>query len=329
MITSVISSCGGEINTGLTSAAPLSQGRLRRPKQFSLVLNMPSLRPLLRPSRCLVAPGIFDHCSARILSRTPGVEAAYMTGFGVSASLFGLPDAGLATYSDFISAVRGLCAASSVPVICDADTGFGGLLNVRQTVRGYQNAGAAAIQIEDQVFPKKCGHVAGRSVVAMGDMVKKIKVAVEARGSSEMVVIARTDARTTLGLDEAIRRGEAYARAGADMIFVESPESEAELEKIGRTLKGIPLVANMVEGGRTPVLGRERLAELGFQLAIYPASGFLSVTKTLETMYGHILKTGSSLDAPVGVYDFEKMTELMGLDEAREFEAKWSESDSF
>ena len=215
-----------------------------------------------------------------------------MTGFGVSASL-GLPDAGLASYTEMVERVAQICHGTSTPVICDADTGFGGLLNVERTVRGYEAAGAAGIQIEDQVFPKKCGHTPGRRVVPAEQMARKIEVAAASRSSPDFLIVARTDARTNHGLDEALRRGEAYAKAGADILFIESPESEEEMARIGRHFD-LPLLANMADGGRTPILPRQRLEELGYRIAIFPATGFLATAKVLERVYGVLREKGSS-----------------------------------
>ena len=201
-----------------------------------------------------------------------GFPALYMTGYGATASMLGLPDAGLATYSDMVGRAEMICSVAETPLIADADTGYGGLLNVQRTVRGYEAAGVAAIQIEDQEMPKKCGHTPGRRVVPAEEMVLKIKVAAEARRHPETMIVARTDARTALGLDEALRRARLYEEAGADVIFVESPESEAELERIGREVSK-PLLANMVEFGKTPRVEAERLKKWGFDLAIYPGSG--------------------------------------------------------
>ena len=219
------------------------------------------LRAALAGEGLITAPGVYDMISARIADGL-AFQALYMTGFGVSASL-GLPDAGLATYTEMVGRVAGICQGAATPVICDADTGFGGLLNLERTVRGYEAAGAAAMQIEDQVFPKRCGHTLGRRVIPVEDMARKIKVAVATRASADFLIVARTDARTSLGLDEVLRRGEAYAKAGADILFIESPESEEEMARIGRHLD-VPLVADMVEGGRTPVLG-ERAGGAGVQ----------------------------------------------------------------
>ena len=237
---------------------------------------MPSLREVLnaRPSdRVIAAPGVYDMVSLRMAARM-GFDALYMTGYGTVASHLGLPDAGLASYADMVGRVEAMARMAGAPLIADGDTGYGGLLNVRHTVRGYERAGAAAIQLEDQEFPKKCGHTPDRRVIAAEDMVRKISVAVEARTSPDFLIIARTDARTSLGLAEAMRRASAYAEAGADLLFVESPESEAEMAAIGRELGDMPLVANMVEGGRTPMLSTARLAEIGYALAIYPSPDF-------------------------------------------------------
>ena len=193
----------------------------------------PRLKAALREGGFVVAPGIFDMISARVADGM-GFSALYATGFGTVASHLGIADAGLATYTDMVSRVGRFATECRTPVIADADTGYGGLLNVRHTVRGYEAAGITAIQIEDQEVPKKCGHTPGRKVIPAHEMCLKIEVAVEARQSPDFLIVARTDARTGLGLDEAIARGKAYARAGADIVFVESPESEAEMERIGQ-----------------------------------------------------------------------------------------------
>jgi len=273
------------------------------------------LRARLAAPGLITAPGVYDMISARIADRM-GFPALYMTGFGVVASHLGLPDAGLATYSDMVGRVNQICTIASTPLIADADTGYGGLLNVAHTVRGYIKAGAAALQIEDQEFPKKCGHTPGRRVIACADMVKKIRVAVEARGDDDILIIARTDARTAHGLDEALRRADAYAKAGADILFVESPESEQEMEKICASFDA-PLMANIVEGGKTPVLSAQRLEQLGYKIAIFPATGFLAAGAALESVYATLKRDGSSVKASAPLYDFTGFAKLMG------FEAVW------
>jgi 2-methylisocitrate lyase-like PEP mutase family enzyme len=276
------------------------------------------LRARLRAKELLVAPGVFDGISARIADQM-GFEALYMTGYGTVASHLGLPDAGIATYSDMVGRVGVIASGTTTPLIADGDTGYGGLLNVQHTVRGYEAAGAVAIQLEDQEFPKKCGHMLGRRVVSVDDMVDKVKVAVASRESSDFLIIARTDARTTLGLDEALRRAEAYAKAGADILFVESPESIEEMRTIGRSFDR-PLVANMVEGGRTPVLDRKTLEEIGYSIAIYPAFGFLAVGDALRNVYRHLKENGSSVCSNVPLYKFSEFSEMMGFGAVSEFD---------
>lgn len=263
----------------------------------------------------IVAPGVYDMISLRLADRL-GFEALYMTGYGTVASLLGLPDVGLATYSDMVGRVERMAQMARTPLIADADTGYGGLLNVEYTVRGYERAGAAGIQIEDQEFPKRCGHTPNRRVIDAEDMALKIKVAVESRSSRDFLVIARTDARTSLGLDEALRRAELYARHGADLLFVESPESERELERVGAALRGGPgLVVNMIEGGRTPILGVDELARLGFAVALYPASGFLAAAAALERSYSDLIRLGLSRPDTNRLFSFDAMSKLMGFDE--------------
>ena len=282
-----------------------------------------TMRDRLRAGSTLVAPGVFDLISARILNQYP-VDAAYMTGFGVVASYLGLPDAGLATYTDMVDRARRIAEAVDVPLIADADTGYGGLLNVRHTIRGYEAAGVAAIQIEDQEFPKKCGHTPGRRVIPVEDMVRKVKVAVDSRSSDDMMIIARTDARTALGLDEALRRAEAYAEAGADILFIEAPETEEELAQIGRSFD-LPMIANMVEGGSTPVLPRERLAKLGFQIAIYPAAGFLAAAAALDATYQQLYEHGVTSGSAADLYDFKAFCDVIGFADVHAFERRWAE----
>ena len=279
-----------------------------------------ALRTRLKQPGLICAPGVYDMISARIADRMD-FAALYMTGFGVVASHLGLPDAGLATYTEMVGRVMQICTIAKTPLIADADTGYGGLLNVAHTVRGYISAGAAALQLEDQEFPKKCGHTPGRRVIPREDMVRKIRVAVEARGSDDILIIARTDARTAHGLDEALRRAESYASAGADILFVESPESEDEMRRICASFD-VPLIANMVEGGRTPVLSARELAALGYKIAIFPATGFLAAGAALDAIYRTLARDGSSVSATTPLYPFGEFTKLMGFEEVWEFERR-------
>jgi 2-methylisocitrate lyase-like PEP mutase family enzyme len=280
-----------------------------------------NLRNRIEQGEFICAPGVFDLISARIADRLE-FPALYMTGYGVVASSLGLPDAGLAGYSDMVERVDRIASATSTPVIADGDTGYGGLLNVDHTVRGYERAGACAIQLEDQVSPKKCGHTPDRKVIPVEDMVRKIKVALTARESEDFLVIARTDSRTGLGIEEAIRRGQAFADAGADIIFVESPESVEEMAEIGRRIEK-PLLANIVVGGSTPLLSINELSDMGYQLAIFPGSAFLAMGAAVESVYRHIKSNGSTADLETPLYDFQAFNQLMGFDKVWAFEEVW------
>jgi len=283
--------------------------------------NKPAkLHTRLKQPGLVTAPGIYDMVSLR-LADTFGFDALYMTGFGTVASHLGLPDAGLATYSDMVGRVTAMAQMARTPLIADGDTGYGGLLNVRHTVQGYEKAGASAIQLEDQEFPKKCGHTPGRRVIPTEDMVRKIRVAVEARESKDFLIIARTDSRTTLGLDEALRRAEAYAKAGADVLFVESPESEEEMRKIGASFD-LPLLANMVEKGRTPVLSKADLEGIGYKLAIFPVTALLAGVQAMTQVYQQFKDTGSSVGQNAELYDFTALTKLMGFEDVWEFDKR-------
>ena len=273
----------------------------------------------------IVAPGVYEMVSLRLADRM-NFDALYMTGYGTVASLLGLPDAGLATYTEMIGRVSAMAGMAKTPLIADGDTGYGGLLNVRHTVRGYEAAGAVAIQLEDQEFPKKCGHTPGRRVIPMKDMVKKIEVAVASRTDPHFKIIARTDARTTLGLDEALKRGEAYARAGADILFIESPETREEMMQIGKTFPNHPLIANMVEKGRTPVLSKTELEQLGYKIAIFPVTALLASVQAMTQVYEHFKSSGSSVQNPVELYDFGELSKLMGFEDVWEFEKRFIET---
>ncbi|MEL0093967.1 MAG: isocitrate lyase/PEP mutase family protein [Pseudomonadales bacterium] len=243
----------------------------------------------LKAGEFISAPGVFDPLSARVAEQS-GATALYMTGYGVSASLLGKPDAGLVSYREMVDRVRLICDVTEAPLIADGDTGFGGLANVRQAVQGYEAAGASAIQIEDQEYPKRCGHTKNRKVIPAEDMVKKIEIATESRSSDDFLIVARTDARTEHGLDEALRRSEAYIKAGADILFLESPESVEEMRIITERFPDIPKLANMVGGGKTPVLPDAELRALGYQIVIHPVyllgaavSGMRAAMQTLQS----------------------------------------------
>lgn len=285
-----------------------------------------ALRAILQRGEFVLAPGVYEMLGAKIADRMD-FQALYMTGYGVSTSHLGQPDAGLAGYTDFVSRARTIAHGTSKPLIADADTGFGGLLNIRNTVRGYEETGVQAIQLEDQESPKKCGHTPNRRVVPMGDAVRRVEVAVDARRSDATLIIARTDARTGMGLDEAIARGKAFARAGADIVFVESPESEDEFERVGAELAGCGawLIANMVPTGRSPELSAARLQELGFSLAIWPGVLMQSACAAMEGALAHLQARGTTQGSPVPSYDMKKMHELVGFADVWDFEKRWVE----
>jgi 2-methylisocitrate lyase-like PEP mutase family enzyme len=275
----------------------------------------------------IVAPGVYDLVSAKLADQA-GFDALYMTGFGVVASYLGYPDAGLATYTDMVGRVRQIVEGTMTPLIADGDTGYGGLLNVDHTVRGYEAAGAQAIQLEDQDFPKKCGHTPSRRVIPLDDAARKIKVAAQARSSRDFKIVARTDARTAHGLDEALRRGEAFLKAGADILFIESPETVEEMARIGTTF-GVPLLANMVEGGRTPILGRADLEKLGYKIAIYPVAGLLAAAGALKSVYAHIRRTGSTLNWDGEISPFSEFVRMIGFERVWAFERDNAETDAW
>ncbi len=284
------------------------------------------LRELLRAGEFINAPGVFEMFSARIADRM-NFKALYMTGYGVSASHLGLADAGLVTYTDMVSRARTIAEGISKPLIADADTGFGGLINIRHTVRGYEAAGVQAIQMEDQENPKKCGHTPNRRVVPLPDMLKRIEVALDARRSDDFLLIARTDARTGLGIDEAIARGKAFAKAGADIVFIESPESVDEFKRIGQELAGSGawLIANMVPSGRSPEIAAPELQAMGFSLAIWPGIGMGAVCAALEATYRHLETNGSTIGCPAPMFDMNKLHQLVGFEDVWAFEKRYAE----
>ena len=279
------------------------------------------LRSILESKKFITAPGVFDMISTLIASRM-NFPALYVTGYGISASYMGLPDAGLITFTDMETQIRKIVAASDKPIIADADTGYGGLLNVCHTVKAYERLGVSAMQIEDQEYPKKCGHTPGRKVIPTAEMVSKIKVALDTRTSENFLVIARTDSRTSLGLEEALSRAIAYEEAGADVIFVEAPENEDEMYQINKAISK-PTLANMVSGGKTPILSSSELHKMGFSIGIHPALGFLAAGEALKNAYAKLDVSGN-VDG-VELEDFDRFSKLMGFEDIWEFENKWSD----
>ena len=260
----------------------------------------------------LVAPGAYDALTARIAVQA-GAEAVYMTGFGVAGSHLGVPDIGIVSASEMIERTRALSAAATpVPLIADGDNGHGGTANVERLVRAYEQAGAACIQLEDQVLPKRCGHMDGKEVVPLEEGVAKIRTAVRARDDRAFQIIARTDARSVLGFDEALRRANAYLSAGADLLFVEAPQSEIELRTVAERFKGATLVANMVEDGKTPMLSAADLSAIGYRLILFPISALLAAARTAQRVYGAIAAQGKP-DAAVERVTFAAYNDIVGL----------------
>lgn len=279
------------------------------------------LRELLKRKQILVAPGAHDALSAKIVAKA-GFEAVYFTGYGQAASHLGGPDVGLLTMTEMAMRARNFAAAVDIPVIADADTGFGNAVNVMRTVREYEAAGVAAVQIEDQVAPKKCGHMIGRQVVPLEEMVGKIRAAVAARQDPDLVIIARTDARTSQGIEEALRRGRAFAEAGADVLFIESPESVEEMRLITSSFQ-IPVLANMVEGGRTPLYNASELQDLGYQLVIFPTSSTYITAMAVTKVMQELKRSGTTKAFLDQMIPFEQFNELVGLPAVREIEASY------
>lgn len=279
------------------------------------------LRSLLAAKEILVAPGAFDVLSAKIIQAT-GFQAVYMTGYGTSASLLGQPDVGLLSMAEMVSRARNIAAAVDVPVIADGDTGYGNPLNVMRTVQEYEAAGVNGIQLEDQVFPKKCGHMLGRKLIPAEEMVQKVRAAVKARQDDNFIIVARTDARTNFGLDEALRRGKMYEDAGADVIFIESPESEEEMQQITETFQS-PTLANMLEGGRTPIPTVDRLQALGFAISIYCVGPLYMAAKAVRDYMVELRDKGTPIGKVEDMITFEEFNRLIGLNDYRQLEEEF------
>jgi len=276
------------------------------------------IRRLLGDERPIVMGGVYDGVSARLADRA-GFEVLFMGGFSVAATLLGEPDIGLLTQTEMADAARRVCRLTALPVLVDADTGYGNALNVARTVELYQSAGAAGLFLEDQVWPKRCGHMRGKRVVERDEWLTKLRAVVEVRGAGDMFLVARTDARAVHGLDEAIARGLAAREAGADAVFIEAPESVEEMERIGREIPG-PKVANMVEHGRTPLLTPDELHDLGFDLIVTPLAGLLASAKALEDTYATLREHGTMRGHLRRLMPFEDFNDLVGVERHRDLE---------
>ena len=273
----------------------------------------PTWKELLDREQPLLLPCAHDALSARLIERA-GFSAYSIGGFALVGSRYAIPDIGLAAFGEISAGIRDIMAATRLPVLVDGDTGYGDVKNVAHTIEGYEAMGASAIFLEDQVAPKRCGHMAGKDVIPAADMVAKIKAAIGARRSKDFFVIARTDARAVHGLDEALRRGEQYLRAGVDGIFIEAPQTVKELETIGAAFKGVPQIANMLEGGgQTPVLPPQQLKALGFAMAAYPTTLIFRVARTIERALADI-KAGKAITGNDGV-NFAEFKDITNYDE--------------
>jgi 2-methylisocitrate lyase-like PEP mutase family enzyme len=281
------------------------------------------LRDKLDHGDFFVVPGLQDMIAAAVANKV-GFDLVYGSGYWLTASCLGLPDAGIATYTEMVDRMRTLVQTSRAAVIADADTGYGGLLNVRHTVRGYEAAGVTAIQLEDQEFPKKCGHTPFKRCVPTEDMVEKIRVAVDERvDRRNFLIIARTDARAGDGVDAAMRRLEAYARAGADVLFFEAPQSEDEMRRACEAFD-LPMMANMADGGKTPILPAATLKEIGYAFAIYPSMTSLVAAAAMETALTMLKTSGLSQSPAIPMFDFGEFCRLIGFESVWDFERRWA-----
>lgn len=281
------------------------------------------LRTRLEQTEILVIPGVYDCLSAKIAEQL-GFEVVASSGFGIAASTLGLPDYGFLTATEMFYSISRMTQAIKIPLIADLDTGYGNVLNVIRTVKDAVNLGVAGILLEDQEWPKKCGHFEGKRVISTVEHCAKIKAAIEAREESDLVIIGRTDARASLGLDEAINRGLAYFEAGADVIFIEAPQSKDDLVKIAEALPNIPLVANIIEGGKTPQLSAEELQQLGFKMVFFPLSGLFTVTKALTESLRHLKDTGTTQN-PENLVSFQAFEKLIEVPKYRQLEQDFNQ----
>jgi len=279
------------------------------------------VRQSLKDRGQLIMPGVYDALSAKIAARA-GFEAIFITGYSVSATLLGEPDFGLLTQSEVVATAQRICSVVDTPVIVDADTGYGNAINVIRTVEELIRAGAAGMFLEDQVWPKRCGHMKNKQVIPLEEQLKKLKAAIEAKGKRDFFIVARTDSRQALGLPEAIHRGRAFKDAGADAVFIEAPESKDEMMEIAREVPG-PLVANMLERGVTPLMGPKELKDLGFELVVWPLAPLYSVAKSLTDVYTTLRKDGSTLAILDRLMPFNEFNEIVGLEEKYALDVKY------
>jgi 2-methylisocitrate lyase-like PEP mutase family enzyme len=279
------------------------------------------LKQLFKRDRLLVAPGCFDGLSARLVEEA-GFEAAYLSGGAVARSM-GIPDIGLVTMSEVIDRAAQVVAAVKIPIIADADTGYGNAVNLVRSVREFERTGVAAIHIEDQITPKRCGHLDGKEVIPLPEMENKLQAALANRNDPDFSIIARTDARGVHGFDDAISRGRAFAKLGVDAIFVEAPQSEAELEEIPRALPDVPLLVNVFKGGKTPMLPVERLQQMGYRIAIYPSETQRAAIHAMRQALGLLKREGTTEKMDDALTTFKERDKIVGLDEWQQLEKQY------
>ena len=279
------------------------------------------IRYLVKEKGVLVMPGVYDALSAKLAARA-GFEVIFITGYSLSATLLGEPDFGLLTQTEMLAAAQRICVVVDPPVIVDADTGYGNAVNVMRTVRELARAGAAGMFLEDQVWPKRCGHMKGKQVIPIEEQLNKLRAALDARQGGDLYVVARTDARQALGLKEAIRRGVAFKEAGADAVFIEAPESREEMREIASNVPG-PLVANMIERGVTPLMGPEELKELGFQLIVWPLGPLYASAKALQEVYTTLRAHGTTQAILDRLISFNEFHNVVGLEEKYALDSRY------
>ena len=279
------------------------------------------IRALLKQKSSLLMPGVYDALSAKLAARA-NFEVIFTTGYSLSATLLGEPDFGLLTQTEMLAAAQRICSVVEQPVIVDADTGYGNAINVIRTVKELIRAGAAGLFLEDQVWPKRCGHMKGKAVIPLEEQLKKLTAALEAREGGDLFVVARTDARQALGLKEAIRRGVAFKQAGADAVFIEAPETKEEMREIAQAVPG-PLVANMIERGVTPLMSPEELSEVGFQMIVWPLAPLYASAKALKEVYGALRAQGTTQGILDRLMPFDEFHEIVGLDEKYALDARY------
>jgi 2-methylisocitrate lyase-like PEP mutase family enzyme len=278
-------------------------------------------KQFLKRDKLLVAPGCFDGLSARLVAEA-GFEAAYLSG-GALARSMGIPDIGLVTMSEVIERAAQVTSVVNIPVIADADTGYGNAVNLVRTVRAYERAGVAAIHIEDQVTPKRCGHLDGKEVIPLAEMEQKLRAALATRADPDFCIIARTDARGVNGFDDAINRGRAFAKLGVDAVFIEAPQSEAELEEIPRALSNVPLLVNVFKGGKTPMLPVERLEKMGYRIAIYPSETQRAAIHAMRQVLSLLKREGTTETMDAVLTTFKERDQVVALDDWQSIERKF------